>query len=100
MSVKKGTALTVLLIIVALAVFLSIPTIIDIRLFRVAGNAMSPTLTPGNRILVDLNTNTLNRTDIVVFRYPNDQSKIFVMRIIGLPGEDVEIRNGLVLIGG
>lgn len=38
------------------------------------------------------------RFDIVIFRYPDDESKRFIKRIIGLPGEKVEIRDGKVYI--
>ncbi len=40
------------------------------------------------------------RGDIVVFRFPNDPSRDFIKRIIGLPGETVEVRNGQVYING
>ena len=40
------------------------------------------------------------RFDIVVFRYPDDESKLFVKRIIGLPGETVTIDNGKIYIDG
>jgi signal peptidase I len=40
------------------------------------------------------------RGDIVVFEYPRDTSRDFIKRVIGLPGETVEIRNGQVLVGG
>jgi len=38
------------------------------------------------------------RFDIVVFRYPDDESQLYVKRIIGLPGETIVIRDGLVFI--
>ena len=38
------------------------------------------------------------RFDIVIFRYPDDESRLYVKRIIGLPGETVNIRDGLVFI--
>lgn len=40
------------------------------------------------------------RGDVVVFKFPRDLSRPFIKRIIGLPGETVEIRNGRVLING
>jgi signal peptidase I len=40
------------------------------------------------------------RYDIVVFRYPDDESTLYVKRIMGLPGETVEIQNGLIFING
>lgn len=38
------------------------------------------------------------RFDIVIFRYPDDESRLYVKRIIALPGETVNIRDGLVFI--
>lgn len=40
------------------------------------------------------------RYDIVVFKYPDDESQLFVKRVIGLPGETVEIKQGKVYING
>ena len=40
------------------------------------------------------------RFDIVVFKYPDDESQRFIKRVIGLPGETVEIREGKVYING
>ena len=40
------------------------------------------------------------RLDIVIFRYPDDESQLFIKRIIGLPGETVEIIDGKVYIDG
>lgn len=40
------------------------------------------------------------RGDIVVFEYPRDTSRDFIKRVIGLPGETVEVRNNQVLIDG
>lgn len=44
--------------------------------------------------------NAPERYDIVVFKYPDDESKLYVKRIIGLPGETVEIIDGKVYIDG
>lgn len=40
------------------------------------------------------------RYDIIIFRYPDDESQLFIKRLIGLPGETVEIRDGKVYIDG
>ena len=40
------------------------------------------------------------RFDIVIFKYPDDESQRFIKRVIGLPGETVEIREGKVYIDG
>ena len=37
------------------------------------------------------------RYDIIIFKYPDDESQLFIKRLIGLPGDTVEIRNGKVL---
>ena len=39
-----------------------------------------------------------SRFDIVIFRYPDDETRLYVKRVIGLPGETVNIRDGLVFI--
>ncbi len=38
------------------------------------------------------------RFDIIIFKYPDDESQLFIKRIIGLPGEKVQIINGKVYI--
>ena len=40
------------------------------------------------------------RFDIVIFKYPDDETQLFIKRVIGLPGETVEIRDGKVYIDG
>lgn len=61
---------------------------------------MSPTLNDGDIVLVRGHIKGISRGDIVVFWYPDDQSISFIKRIIGLPGESVEIRDGRVFING
>lgn len=40
------------------------------------------------------------RGDIVIFKYPVDESQLFIKRVIGLPGETVEIKDGKIYIDG
>ena len=61
---------------------------------------MMPTFSNGDRILIDRNWNELKRGDVIAFLYPKDRSKWYIKRIIDLPGETVEIREGKVFING
>jgi signal peptidase I len=67
---------------------------------KVQGIAMSPTLNDGDLILVARSFDELERGNIVVFYYPPDPSQSHIKRIIGLPGEEVEISERKVLING
>jgi signal peptidase I len=69
--------------------------------YRVSGQCMEPHLYTGDRVMVDKLAYLLHgprREDLVVFRYPRDESEIFVKRVIGLPGETIAIKSGQVLI--
>jgi len=75
----------------------------------VEGTSMLPELHDGERLLVNklvyykfqgVSWGHLERGDIVVFWYPKEPDKSYVKRIIGLPGETVEVKNGKVYIDG
>ena len=75
----------------------------------VEGTSMLPELNDGERLLVNklvyykiqsVSWGHLERGDIVVFWFPKEPDKSYVKRIIGLPGEMVEVRNGRVVIDG
>ena len=61
---------------------------------------MLPNFKDGERAIVDKNLGELNRSDVITFFYPKDTSKQYFKRIIGLPNERVEIREGKVFING
>jgi len=67
---------------------------------KVEGVAMLPALKEGDRIFIDRQFEKLERGDIVVFYAPFDQSKSYIKRIVGLPGETVEVREGKVFVNG
>jgi signal peptidase I len=67
---------------------------------RVEGKAMSPALNEGDKILLWKQFSELQRGDIVCHYYPLDTSKSYIKRIVGLPGETVEVREGRVYING
>ncbi len=61
---------------------------------------MTQTLNDGDRVLITDQFNELSRGDIVQFKYPADTTKFYVKRFVGLPGESIEIRDGVVFIDG
>lgn len=71
--------------------------------FKIPTKTMEPTLLQGDLILADkaiYKKSEPRRGDLVIFIYPEDTKKMFVKRLVGLPGETVEIRNGSILING
>lgn len=71
------------------------------RGFYVYGSCMEPNLKTGERVLasqVPYWFTAPRRGDVVIFRYPGDPSKNYVKRIVGLPGDVVEIRGGLLYL--
>jgi signal peptidase I len=70
---------------------------------EVRGSSMEPGIHDRDRILVDHVSYLLNdvsRGDVVVLRYPLDPSLDYIKRVIGLPGDEVRIEHGQVLING
>lgn len=70
---------------------------------KVEGTSMQPRLSDQERIFVNkfvYRISDIERGDVVVFWYPRDRGKSFIKRIVGLPGERVEIREGVVYIDG
>lgn len=69
--------------------------------FLVSGASMMPNFANGDYLLIDelsYRFRSPERGEVVVFRYPNDESVYFIKRIIGLPGETVNIKNGKIAI--
>lgn len=74
-----------------------------VQAFKVQGTSMAPELLDGERILVNkfiYRFADIQRDDVVVFWYPEDPELSFIKRVIGLPGETVEVRNGDVYVDG
>jgi signal peptidase I len=69
----------------------------------VEGTSMLPVISDQERILINkmvYRFEPIRRGDVVVFWYPLDMTKSFIKRVVGLPGETVEIRWGRVYVNG
>ncbi len=83
-------------------VFVAQPVVVE-------GTSMVPQLENGERLLVNklvyydiqsVSWGHIERGDIVVFWYPKNPNKSYVKRVVGLPGESVSIKNGVVFVNG
>lgn len=87
-------ALLALLIVVPIRIFIAQP-------FIVRGQSMVPTFQNGEYLIVDQLSYRFHppaRGDVIIMRYPKDPSVFFIKRVIGLPGETVELAGSKVLI--
>lgn len=87
-------------IVIAVILALIIRTFI-VQAFKIPTGSMRPTLMEGDRILVNkfiYKFKEPQRGDVIVFISPEDKKKDFIKRLVGLPGEKIEISNGTALI--
>jgi len=73
------------------------------RAYHVYGSCMDPNIRNGERLVGSKLAYALRkpaRGDIIVFRSPQDGHSVYIKRVIALPGETVEIRDGVVLVDG
>jgi signal peptidase I len=74
-----------------------------VELYMVEGPSMRPTLQNGERLVVNkflYRFKTPERGDILVFKYPRDPSRDFIKRVIAVPGDSVEIKEGRLFVNG
>jgi signal peptidase I len=101
-------------VVVAVILALFIRTFV-VQAFKIPTGSMETNLLIGDHLLVNklvyspsggafedwlLPKRQVKRGDVVVFKYPEDPARDFIKRVIGLPGESVEIRDKTVLIDG
>ena len=71
--------------------------------FFVRGQSMDPNFENGDYLIIDeisYRFRAPERGEVIVFKYPEDPSNRFIKRIVGLPGEIVEVRENQVVIWG
>jgi signal peptidase I len=96
---KKSKAL----IIVAAALFLSLAGtaiyfLIYYRVVRVPTGSMANTIIPGDEVLCRMHVGEIKRGDIVIFKLPTDPKVMYIHRVIGLPGETIQVKGHRVFV--
>ncbi len=87
-------------VVISLAIIIPIRYFL-IQPFYVKGASMEPNFHDHEYLIIDeisYRFNPPKRGEIVVFRYPRDPQEYFIKRIIGLPGEKVELKDGKIMI--
>ena len=102
-DIKREILSYVILLAVVAGVVLLINTFVLINA-KIPSGSMENTIMEndqifGNRLAYSFGGDP-QRMDIIIFKYPDDESKLFIKRIIGLPGETVEVIDGRVYING
>jgi len=103
---KSSVAKEVISWLKAIAIAVVIALAVDVFIIAnasVPSGSMEDTIPTGARIIglrLDYHFEDPKRGDVAIFKYPDDESTDFVKRIIGLPGETVEIKDGKVYING
>lgn len=70
---------------------------------RVEGTSMLPNLEDQDRLFINkfaFHLGEIERGDVVVFRYPKDETMSYIKRVVGLPGDVVQIDHGKVYVNG
>lgn len=89
-------------LLVAVVLAMVIRTFV-VQAFKIPTGSMRPTLVEGDRILVNkfiYKFREPERGDIIVFRYPGEDKKDFIKRLIAVEGEEVEIKDGDIYVDG
>lgn len=101
-SVGKELFQWVLVIIGAVILAFLIDTFVIVNA-QIPSGSMENTIMTGDRVFgnrLAYKFSDPKRFDIIIFKYPDDESQLFIKRIIGLPGETVEIHDGNIYING
>ena len=89
-----------------LIVSVAVSTFIILFLYQpvlVEGTSMAPELEDQDRLFINkmsYRVGEIHRGDVVVFQYPRDHRKSYIKRVIALPGDDLKIDHGQVIVNG
>ncbi len=99
-SARRGTFFEISLV-VFLALFIALILKVYVaEAYEIRGKSMMKTFDDGERVMMLKVLYEINRGDIIIFPCPHSSQKDLIKRVIGLPGDHVEVRNGVVFING
>jgi signal peptidase I len=99
-EIKDFSFETIKIVVISLIIIVTIRTYV-MQPFFVSGKSMEPNFHDGDYLIVDEVSYRLDepkRGDVIIFRYPRNPKEFFIKRIIGLPGERVEIKDSKIII--
>ena len=89
-------------IVIAVVLAMIIRTFV-VELYLVDGPSMRPTLQHAQRLVVNkfiYHFRAPEKGEVLIFRYPKDPSRDFIKRVIAVPGDTIEIKDGNVFVNG
>jgi len=99
-EIKDFSLETIKIVVVSLIIIVAIRTYV-IQPFFVSGKSMEPNFHDGDYLIVDEISYRIDdpeRGDVIIFHYPKNPKEFFIKRIVGLPGEKIEIENSEITI--
>lgn len=96
----KSKKMIALLIVIAILFGAWLFAALFFRYVKVPTGAMKNTILPGDRLVVSRFAQEIKRGDLITYRHPKETSTQYLMRVIGLPGESIQIRQQKVYING
>ena len=95
---RKKLLIIGIVVFIVSGVALVVYRVFFVKMVRVPTGAMANTIVPGDCLVVKRLFGEVNRGDIVIFRYPSQPTIQYVSRVVGLPGETIQVRDTRVYI--
>jgi signal peptidase I len=98
MSRLKKMLIAAAALVVLAVLIMGVWCLIYFRLVKVASGSMANTLLPGDHVLCLMLVGQIDRGDLVIYAHPQEPKTQYITRVIGLPGEKIQIRGKKVYI--
>lgn len=96
---RSGILEAIALVCVAFALALTLKSYVA-EAYEIKGRSMEPSFSTGQRVIVLKAFYEVQRSDVVVFASSEDAGKDLIKRVVGLPGDEIVIREGRVFVNG
>ncbi|MDI1435932.1 signal peptidase I [Polyangium sorediatum] len=98
-SARKTRLAQAAYVILGLLVLASVALGVMIKVYKVPSGAMIPTLVPGDHVSATRG-GEVHRGDVIVFPFPENPEQLFLKRVIGMPGDEIQFVDGRPIING